>query len=740
MTSTTDTYAFQAEINQLLSLIINTFYSNKDIFLRELISNASDAIDKIRFESLKDISKRRDYEIKLIPNKEDQTLTIEDNGIGLTKKDMIECLGTIANSGTKQFIESIKDQKEIEMENNMIGQFGVGFYSSYLVSTNVKVYSKHFEEDGVCYLWESTAGGTFTISEVERDMGYGTQIVLHMKDDCTRYLEEDTIKDVVKKHSEYITYPIKLLTTRQEEDESEEENDDKDMENKEENKEQEENDDKEENKEQEENDDKEENKEQEENDDKDMENKEQEENDDKDMENKEQGKKIREISEWKQLNNEKPLWLRKSDEITHEEHASFYKNLTNDWDDHLMVKQVIGEGQIEYRALLYVPKKLPFDLFGKKQNDKKNIKLYVKRVLIMDKCEDIIPEWLSFVSGVVDSEDLPLNVSREMLQENKVTKVIKKNLLKKCIEMFTDMHEDTSDEGKKRYYEFYNAFQKSIKLGIHEDSVNRKKLLKLLRFESNKSSTSMSLDQYVSNMKEDQTKLYYITGDNRKALDNSPYVTGLKSKGFDVIYMLDPIDEYIMQTVKEFEEKEFVDISKNDFKLNDEDDEKDKDLHKQMEECLCVEVKKVVGDKVDKVTLSDRLDMNVPCCISSSKYGWSANMEKIMKAQTLQATAPINYGSRNLELNPKNDMILQLHQKISKKEPEQSLKDIIELMYNTSLIACGYVHDDPSDFAKQIYKMIGIGIDVNVSKSDDDFVDTTGEVDKEESDTLSELD
>ena len=728
MTSTTDTYAFQAEINQLLSLIINTFYSNKDIFLRELISNASDAIDKIRFESLKDISKRRDYEIKLIPNKEDQTLTIEDNGIGLTKKDMIECLGTIANSGTKQFIESIKDQKEIEMENNMIGQFGVGFYSSYLVSTNVKVYSKHFEEDGVCYLWESTAGGTFTISEVERDMGYGTQIVLHMKDDCTRYLEEDTIKDVVKKHSEYITYPIKLLTTRQEEDESEEENDDKDMENKEENKEQEENDDKEENKEQEENDDK------------DMENKEQEENDDKDMENKEQGKKIREISEWKQLNNEKPLWLRKSDEITHEEHASFYKNLTNDWDDHLMVKQVIGEGQIEYRALLYVPKKLPFDLFGKKQNDKKNIKLYVKRVLIMDKCEDIIPEWLSFVSGVVDSEDLPLNVSREMLQENKVTKVIKKNLLKKCIEMFTDMHEDTSDEGKKRYYEFYNAFQKSIKLGIHEDSVNRKKLLKLLRFESNKSSTSMSLDQYVSNMKEDQTKLYYITGDNRKALDNSPYVTGLKSKGFDVIYMLDPIDEYIMQTVKEFEEKEFVDISKNDFKLNDEDDEKDKDLHKQMEECLCVEVKKVVGDKVDKVTLSDRLDMNVPCCISSSKYGWSANMEKIMKAQTLQATAPINYGSRNLELNPKNDMILQLHQKISKKEPEQSLKDIIELMYNTSLIACGYVHDDPSDFAKQIYKMIGIGIDVNVSKSDDDFVDTTGEVDKEESDTLSELD
>ena len=440
------------------------------------------------------------------------------------------------------------------------------------------------------------------------------------------------------------------------------------------------------------------------------------------------------------MNNEKPLWLRKSDEITHEEHASFYKNLTNDWDDHLMVKQVIGEGQIEYRALLYVPKKLPFDLFGKKQNDKKNIKLYVKRVLIMDKCEDIIPEWLSFVSGVVDSEDLPLNVSREMLQENKVTKVIKKNLLKKCIEMFTDMHEDTSDEGKKRYYEFYNAFQKSIKLGIHEDSVNRKKLLKLLRFESNKSSTSMSLDQYVSNMKEDQTKLYYITGDNRKALDNSPYVTGLKSKGFDVIYMLDPIDEYIMQTVKEFEEKEFVDISKNDFKLNDEDDEKDKDLHKQMEECLCVEVKKVVGDKVDKVTLSDRLDMNVPCCISSSKYGWSANMEKIMKAQTLQATAPINYGSRNLELNPKNDMILQLHQKISKKEPEQSLKDIIELMYNTSLIACGYVHDDPSDFAKQIYKMIGIGIDVNVSKSDDDFVDTTGEVDKEESDTLSELD
>lgn len=674
-----ESYVFQAEINQLMSLIVNAFYSNKEIFLRELIANASDAMDKYRYEALQkngSVNDVRSLQIKLAANKDTHVLSLEDNGIGMTKQDLIDNLGTIARSGTKNFMEALKDQKDM----SLIGQFGVGFYSAFLVADRVVVTTKH-RDDPSAYVWESSAGGSFTITETTfDDVAGGTRIELYLKSDLYEFLEEARIREIVTKHSTFITYPITLLVTREREVEvaappapatpdatdaaadvvvEDVTEDEKPVE------------------------------------------------------------KVKEsYTEWDQLNKQKPIWMRRPEDISQDEYNSFYKAISSDWEEPLAQKHFTVEGQLDFRGLLYAPRRAPFDLFGREKRN--NIKLYVRRVFITENSEELVPEWLGFMKGIVDSDDLPLNVSREMLQQNKVMKVIQKNVVKKCIEMFSDLAKDKPDD----FNTFYDNFSRNLKLGVYEDDKNRDKLVKLLRFHSSEDiAKRTSLEDYVTRMKEKQEHIYYITGETLNQVKASPFIEKLTKKGFEVLFMVDAIDEYAMQRLREYDGKKMVCVSK-DSTIIDDLSEDEKKVQEETFKDVCAKMKEVLGDKVEKVSLSTRIT-NTPAILVTSEYGWSANMERIMKAQALSNNNQMMQhmaGKRSLEINPEHKIVIAIKSRIDAEAtaPESAAptRDLINMLYETSLINSGFNMEDPTIFVRRIHRLMELGLNL-----DDDAVD-----------------
>ena len=694
-------FEFQAEVSRLMDIIINSLYSNKDIFLRELISNGSDSLDKIRFMSLTDKGQlgegdNANLDIRIKADKEKKVLTIRDRGIGMTKDDLMNNLGTIAKSGTSAFLDQMAQGGDM----SLIGQFGVGFYSVYLVADFVEVRSKHNDDDKQ-WVWQSGANGNFAISEDQGEpLGRGVEINIYLKEEAQEYLEESKLESLVQRYSEFINFPIYLYNSKEVSEEVPAE--DGDDETADASTDDDDNEDSDED---------------------------EDEDDDSEDDSEDDEPKTKTITktvwDWERLNDVKAIWLRSASEVEEEEYTKFYQALAKNTEEPLSYSHFKAEGDVEFKAILYIPERPPADYYDNYYSRASALKLYVRRVFISDEFDELLPKYLSFIKGIVDSDTLPLNVSRETLQQHTSLKTIKKKLVRKALDMLRKLAEegkDAEDDGEKpegeetdveetKYEKFWKNFGKAIKLGIIEDASNRVRLAKLLRFETSKSDGKLvSLEQYVERMKEGQKSIYYITGESIEALKNSPMLEKLIAKDFEVIYFTDPVDEYTMQNLTEFDDYKFSNASKEDLKFGDADDDEKARFKKTkaaFKPFTAWWKSKLPENVIEGVKVSNRLS-TTPCVVVSSKYGWSANMERIMKAQALGDDSRHEYmrGKKTLEVNPRHPMIAALKERSEQDPDSEETAVLAKLMFETAMLESGFTFDKPGEYAGRVFDLL----------------------------------
>jgi len=726
---------FQAEVTRLMEIIIHSLYTNREIFIRELISNAGDAIDKIRYKSLMDKSALGDnseMEIRIKTDKTANTLSIRDFGIGMTSNDLKNNLGVVARSGTAHFLEAIGKTKNEKDSLDLIGQFGVGFYSAFLVADVVTVISKNNDDEQ--YVWRSKADGNYVVAKDPRGntLGRGTEVILTLKEDAAEYLEIFEVENVVKRYSEFMQYPIKIWKSEtvseevpieeeeKKEDEDEEGDDDELLA----------------------------------------------EDEDDDEEEKPKTKTVEKtLWDWRQINESKPIWTRRPSEIEESEYSEFWKTFSKGSDDPLAYSHFKAEGEIEFDSVLFIPKKAPYGLYDNYYTSESELKLYVRRVLVADKWKEFLPRYLNFLKGLVDSNDLPLNVNREQLQKNKVMKVISKKVTRKALDLLrqlADAEEDDEDsdddsdeddeekdeeaekakeEEKKKnaakYQNFWKEFGRSIKLGVIEDSKNKKKLLNLLRFKSNKSGeTFISLQKYVDNMKDGQKSIYFISASTVEEAAKSPSLERVSALGYEVLYFVDNLDEYM--NLSEFDDYQLASITKEGLDLS-ESKAATKYWEKKGEEFESLKdwLKELYGSKVNKVEVSSRLE-STPMTVVTSKWGVSANMERLSKGQAFGRGS--QRATKILEINPRHPTIIGLKKSVDEKPDEKKTKDLANLMYDAASITSGFAieGEDTGDFAARVFRLVngdlGIAEDAEVEALPEFAADEDEEEEEEDSD------
>lgn len=728
-------HTFQAEVQKMLDIIIRSLYTNRQIFLREVISNASDALDKIRLLYLTDPKDPKNdkgdsptLDIRISADKDARTLTIADGGIGMTKEDLINHLGSIGASGTKKFVEKMQDGADV----NMIGQFGVGFYSVFLVADNVKVASKH-DDDTKQWVWESTADGNFFIYEDPRGntIGRGTEVTLELKKDADEMMDPQKLKDIVKTYSEFIHFPIYVQTSKTEKVAKEKPAEPVD------------------------------------------ENKDEDAKDDDEKDEKEDKAAEEETEEvttfnWDLVNEQKPIWTRKTADITTEEYNNFYKAVAKDSTDPLWYTHFNAEGEVEFKSILYIPGKAPSNLFDASMGALNNIRLYVRRVFITDEFKDLLPRYLNFIRGVVDSDDLPLNVSRELLQENRILKIIKKKLIRKALAMIKEIAEedekhkdekpeDKSEEDKKdeaadddnkdekkyepKYPKFWEEFGKNIRLGLIEDSANRARLTKLLRYKSSKSDNKLiSLEEYVERMPDEQKNIFYLVGASAEQIETSPLLERAKKVGVEVLYMTDAIDEYVVAHITEFSGKKLANLAKAGVKITDES-ERDKKIDEKRKESWKPFLdwwKNILGSSVEKVVLSKRLT-DAPCVVVSPEYGITATMARIMKAQALADNTHAQEAKRILEINHLHPVVDELRRRSKENEEDPITKETATLLYEVAALQSGFELDDTKAFSARMHKVMkqGLNLDLEAGLVEEEEYDIADDADADDDDEKS---